>query len=141
MSLGRKCDSCGKPIEDGSPEEKPMDLLILIDGDVAYEFEDLCPSCRLALKEFVESAFRAPSKAKEISASERTVSPLNYEPKIALFNDPTSEKTADDKSDSTEAAPPENKASDYVPFSGVAESELSDSVTKRWAIPPVKHSK
>ena len=141
MSLGRKCDSCGKPIEDGSPEEKPMDLLILIDGDVAYEFEDLCSSCRLALKEFVESGFKVPPKAKEISIPERTVFPSNCEPKTAYFNNPTPQNTANDKPDSAETISSENKASDYVPFSGVAESELSDSVTKRWSIPSVKHSK
>lgn len=143
MSLERRCDNCHEPIEDSSSNEKPIDCLILFGGDVTNEYEDLCPKCRKKLQDFLTNGFSIPytTRSKEFSLPNV---PLDMSKPIPSVTSEYSEV----KQENNEKPPiqepnltPKPIESNYVPFSGVNDNELADSVTKRWSLPIIDHTK
>lgn len=146
MSLGRKCDNCHKMIEVSDSSDKPLDCLVLFNGDIDYEYEDLCPRCQERLRRFLADEFPNIGGTHVEAASKRGM-PLNGMGSARMIIPPVTEVLAAGEQEShgenesptiqemSEKAP----AAAYTPFSGVDDESLADSVVNRWPLPAVKH--
>ena len=130
MSIGRKCDNCGEMIDGGPANGEALDCIVVVDGEIRQEYEDLCPSCKARLDDFLSHKMNVGCIARAASApaTEAAETALAEEPHVTDQDGPG-------------LANPEELQSAYVPFSGMSEDDMADGVVKRWDLPKVEHGK
>jgi hypothetical protein len=145
MSLGRKCDNCHRMIEASDSSDKPLDCLVLFNGDIDYEYEDLCPRCQERLRRFLADEFPNIGETHVKAAPKRDM-PLNGMGSARMVVPPVTEvltageQGSHDENESSAIQEKPGKApAAYTPFSGVDDESLADSVVNRWPLPAVKH--
>lgn len=122
MSLATKCDRCGNIIGSASSEPKEyFDAAIIINGEMAAEFEDLCPSCTRMLMSMVDSFREQPQNT--ITAMPK--------PSRATKHDKGNDEDVDTPK-KEEKLPP--KADGFVPYSTKSEKDMANGTVKSVSI-------
>ena len=132
MSIGRKCDNCGEMVDGGPANVEVLDCIVVVDGEIRWEYEDLCPSCKARLDDFLSHKMNVGCIAGDASEPAPAIEVVEMAP--------TEESHATGQ-DGLGLADPEEPQSAYVPFSGMSEDDMADGVVKRWDLPKVEHGK
>jgi hypothetical protein len=82
LQYHRTCDRCSEPFDQkavSSPEElptrKPLDMRLMSDGKIVFEWNDLCTSCESAVSNLLDRLRLAPKKTKAEFLTENPGSP------------------------------------------------------------------